>query len=131
VSKLWEEVLKLRAFVRFHRALDFLLEHSEALAQGMFFRTADLLNAEVDLSFWDTTTLYCEIDDEDDEGEVWEDQTPPALRMRGHYQEGRDGNPRGGPHPAGEGGRCRHGGAPAPLCGLPPSRRGGAGARPS
>ena len=47
----------------------------------------------MDLVFWDTTTLYFEIDDEDDEGEVWDDQEIPALRKRGHNKEGRDGNP--------------------------------------
>src|SRR4030095_16594652 len=50
-------------------------------------------NADVDLIFWDTTTLSCEIDDEDDDGDVWEDQEIPALRQRGPNKEGRDGNP--------------------------------------
>jgi transposase len=81
------------ALEHLYRALDFLLRHSESLEQELFFRTADLLNADVDLIFWDTTTLYCEIDDEDDDAEVWEDQEIPALRKRGHHEEGRDGNP--------------------------------------
>jgi transposase len=88
----WPEAKPL-ALEHLYRAMDFLLEHIEALEQAIFFRTADLLNADVDLIFWDTTTLYCEIDDEDDNGEVWEDQTLPALRKRGHNKEGRDGNP--------------------------------------
>ena len=58
-----------------------------------FFRTADLFNADVDLVFWDTTTLYCEIDDEDEAGEPWQTHDIPALRKRGHNTEGRDGNP--------------------------------------
>ncbi|HEX8933277.1 MAG TPA: IS1634 family transposase [Pseudonocardiaceae bacterium] len=84
---------KALALEHLYRALDFLLRHVEALEQEIFYRTADLLNADVDLIFWDTTTLYCEIDDEDDDGEVWEDQEIPALRKRGHNKEGRDGNP--------------------------------------
>jgi transposase len=88
----WPEA-KALALEHLYRALDFLLRHIESLEQAIFFRTADLFNADVDLIFWDTTTLYDEIDDEDDDGEVWEDQEIPALRKRGHHQEGRDGNP--------------------------------------
>lgn len=73
--------------------MDFLLRQSAALEQEMLYRTADLLNADVDLRFWDTTTLSCEIDDDDDEGDVWEAQEIPALRTRGQHNEGRDGNP--------------------------------------
>jgi len=47
----------------------------------------------VDLIFWDTTTLSCEIDEEDEASEPWQDRTIPALRKRGHNKEGRDGNP--------------------------------------
>ena len=47
----------------------------------------------MDLIFWDTTTLYCEIDDEDEESEQWQTRMMPALRQRGHNTEGRDGNP--------------------------------------
>jgi transposase len=88
----WPEAKPL-ALDHLYRALDFLLGHIESIEQELFFRTADLLNADVDLIFWDTTTLYFEIDDEDDNGEVWHDQAIPALRKRGHNKEGRDGNP--------------------------------------
>src|SRR5262245_958305 len=88
----WPEAHAL-ALEHLYRALDFLLSHIESLEQEIFFRTADLFNADVDLIFWDTTTLYDEIDNEDDDGEVWEDQAIPALRTRGHHQAGRDGNP--------------------------------------
>src|SRR5262245_11564096 len=88
----WPEAKPL-ALEHLYRALDFLLRHLESLEQEMFFRTADLLNADVDLIFWATTTLYCEVDDEDDDPEVWDDQEIPALRKRGHHKEGRDGHP--------------------------------------
>jgi transposase len=81
------------ALEHLYRALDFLLHHIDSLEQELFFRTADLFNADVDLVFWDTTTLYFEVDEEDDEGEVWHDRAIPALRKRGHNKEGRDGNP--------------------------------------
>ena len=88
----WPEAHAL-ALEHLYRALDFLLSHSESLEQEIFFRTADLFNADVDLIFWDTTTLYCEIDDEDEESEPWQTRLLPALRKRGHNKEGRDNNP--------------------------------------
>src|SRR6266850_3860155 len=88
----WPEA-KTLALDHLYRALDFLLCHIESIEQELFFRTADVFNAEVDLIFWDTTTLYFAIDDEDDDGEVWHDQAIPALRKRGPHKEGRDGNP--------------------------------------
>jgi transposase len=88
----WPEAQAL-ALEHLYRAMDFLLGHIESLEQEIFFRTAELFNADVDLIFWDTTTLYCEIDDEDDESEQWQTRLIPALRKRGHNKEGRDGNP--------------------------------------
>src|SRR5215831_17890649 len=84
---------KALALEHLYRALDFLLIHIESLEQEIFFRTADLFNADVDLIFWDTTTLYCEIDDEDEDSEQWQTRMIPALRKRGHNKEGRDNNP--------------------------------------
>jgi transposase len=88
----WPEA-KALALEHLYRAMDFLLRHIEALEQELFFRTADLFNADVDLIFWDTTTLYFEIDEEDEDGEQWQTHDIPALRKRGHNKEGRDGNP--------------------------------------
>ena len=78
----WPEAHAL-ALEHLYRALDFLLSHSESLEQEIFFRTADLFNADVDLIFWDTTTLYCEIDDEDEESEPWQTHMIPALPRPG------------------------------------------------
>src|SRR5215475_5056210 len=88
----WPEA-KVLALEHLYRAMDFLLRHIESLEREIFFRTAALFNADVDLIFWDTTTLYFEIDEEDDASEPWEGCTIPALRQRGHHKEGRDGNP--------------------------------------
>lgn len=62
-----------------YRAMDFLLEHEEAIQREVFFATADLLNLEVDLLFFDTTSSYFEIEAEDDDG----------LRRRGHSRDHR------------------------------------------
>jgi transposase len=88
----WPEA-KTLALEPLYRALDFLLRHIEALERELFYRTADLFNADVDLMFWDTTTLSFESDEEDDDGEAWQDREIPARRKRGHHKDGRDGNP--------------------------------------
>ena len=71
------------ALEHLYRALDFLLPHLDALAPALFFRTAERFNAEVDVVCWETTTLYCEIDAEEDAGEDWPGRPIPALRTRG------------------------------------------------
>jgi transposase len=73
--------------------MDFLLRPIEPLEQEIFSRTADLLNADVDPSFWDTPTLYFAIDEDAEAGEPWHDCAIPAVRTRGHSTDGRDTNP--------------------------------------
>ncbi len=51
-----------------YRAMDFLLEQREQLQKEVFFATADLLNLEVDLLFFDTTSTYVERDEEEEKG---------------------------------------------------------------
>ena len=48
-----------------YRAMDFLETHKEALEQGLYFRMADLLNLDVEVVFYDTTSLHFEVDEED------------------------------------------------------------------
>jgi hypothetical protein len=66
-----------------YRAMDFLVEHGEELQKAVFFSTASLLNLEVDLLFLDTTSVYVEIEDEDDDG----------LRRFGHSKDHRPDRP--------------------------------------
>ena len=47
----------------FYRAMDFLLEHADAVQKEVFWSTANLLNFTVDLIFFDTTNTYFEIDE--------------------------------------------------------------------
>lgn len=47
-----------------YRAMDFLLEHQQELEKEVYWAVADLLNLEVDLLFFDTTTTYFETDTE-------------------------------------------------------------------
>jgi hypothetical protein len=67
--------------------------HIAAIERGIFFRTADLFRADVDLIFWDTTTVYFEVDEEDDTAEARRGTTLPPLRKRGRSKESWDENP--------------------------------------
>lgn len=48
-----------------YRAMDVLLEHRESIHKEVFFAVADLLNLEVDLLFFDTTSTYLEREEEE------------------------------------------------------------------
>jgi transposase len=69
--------------------MDLLQAHSQQVEEAIFFQTASLLNLEVDLVFYDTTTVAFSIDtgDEEWEDEDWED-TPDALRQYGRPNGG-------------------------------------------
>jgi hypothetical protein len=49
-----------------YRAMDALLEVEDALARRVYDAVADLLNLEVDLPFFDTTSTYFELDEPDE-----------------------------------------------------------------
>jgi transposase len=70
-----------------YRAMDLLVEaDTEAKVQeAVFFATADLLNLEVDLLFFDTTSTYFERDEPDPAGEDGQ----PAFRAYGHSKDHR------------------------------------------
>ena len=73
-----------------YRAMDWLLEVEDELAEQVYFETADLLNLEVDLLFFDTTSTYFERDEPeqdvvDQDGNV----IGPAFRVRGHSKDHR------------------------------------------
>jgi transposase len=76
-----------------YRALDFLAVWSEEIERDVFLRSADLLHLDVDLIFYDTTTAYFEIDEPDEQAELWGGRLFAPLRKRGHSKEGRDANP--------------------------------------
>ncbi|OLT17492.1 transposase [Serinicoccus sp. CUA-874] len=56
-----------------YRAMDWLLEVEADLAKKVYASTADLLNLEVDLLFFDTTSTYFETETAD--APLWRDQT--------------------------------------------------------
>jgi transposase len=67
-----------------YRAMDFLLECSERVQESVFFAVASLLNLEVDVIFFDTTSTYWETEIDADADE----------------QQDGGGGPNGGPPPA-------------------------------
>ncbi|MCA1700687.1 MAG: IS1634 family transposase, partial [Actinobacteria bacterium] len=70
---------------RAYRAMDVLLQADAegAVQEAVFFSVADLLNLEVDLLFFDTTSTYFEIEDSDEE----------QLRRFGHSKDHRPDRP--------------------------------------
>ena len=69
-----------------YRTMDFLVEHGEALEKGLYYRMADLFNLDVELIFYDTTSVHFEMDDEDTAAEG-------VARRRGHSKNGRGDAP--------------------------------------
>ena len=63
-----------------YRAMDFLLENEAELQKQVYYSVANLLNLEVDILYFDTTSTYFEIEDEDGDG---------GLRRRGHSKDHR------------------------------------------
>jgi hypothetical protein len=85
-----------------YRAMDLLEAHKDGIEQALYFRLADLLNLDVELIFYDTTSLHFEID-EMDQGHGDEDlvegsiaagsKTYKAPRKRGMAKNGRSDAP--------------------------------------
>lgn len=81
-----------------YRAMDFLEANQEAIERAIYFQVADLLNLDVDIVFYDTTSLHFEIDDEDEHGPEQGngeagDNDRRAARKRGHSKNGRKDAP--------------------------------------
>jgi hypothetical protein len=112
-SKLYCYEQWLRADVRFegfdaldlqhlYRAMDFLERNKDGIEQEVFFATSDLLKLDVDLIFYDTTSLHFELDEPDtapdDSGVVTGSKAAGAkqyapVRQRGYSKNGRDDVP--------------------------------------
>ena len=85
-----------------YRALDFIEAHKPAIEEALYFRLADLFRLDVDVIFYDTTSLHFEIDEED-RGAGEEDgvRGSPAAgakkyrapRKRGYSKNGRHDAP--------------------------------------
>ena len=88
-----------------YRAMDWLLGIEAALAREAYHQVTDLLNLQVDLLFFDTTSTYFEIDDADDpvardgRGRIVDDPDDPQVvshkgfRSYGKSKDSRDDLP--------------------------------------
>lgn len=70
-----------------YRAMDVLLAAGDELQRAVYYATADLLNLDVDLLLYDTTSSYFEMEDDDEE------RIERAARWRA-YDLGLGGEPR-------------------------------------
>jgi len=61
-----------------YRAMDFVADHKTAIEEQLYWRLADLLSMDVDLIFYDTTSIYFEVDQEDE-----------GVRRRGYSKDQR------------------------------------------
>jgi hypothetical protein len=88
-----------------YRAMDWLHQVKDAVEQEIFGQVANLLNLEVDLLFFDTTSTYFEVDEEDEpvprdkNGNVTDDEQnaaegkPAGFRAYGKSKDHRDDLP--------------------------------------
>jgi transposase len=82
--------------------MDFLDDHREVIEKEIYFALCDLLKLDVDIIFYDTTSLHFEIDEEDradadpptvKEGADLSNSRYHALRKRGYSKNGRHDAP--------------------------------------
>ena len=76
-----------------YRVMDWLLEIEAQLAEQVYWATADLLNLEVDLLFFDTTSTYFERDEPDPETVDEDGVARAAFRAYGHSKDHREDLP--------------------------------------
>jgi DDE family transposase len=93
-ERAWIQGLRVLDEDSCYRTMDWLLEVCDELAEAVYFATADLLNLEVDLLFFDTTSTYFERDEPerdvlDEQGNVLR----PAFRVMGHSKDHREDLP--------------------------------------
>src|SRR5215472_6872649 len=69
-----------------YRAMDLLEAHKDGIEQALYFRLADLLNLDVELIFYDTTSLHFEID-EIDQGHGDDDLVEGSMAAGSHVYQ--------------------------------------------
>lgn len=98
----WEQWLREEVFLpsaqplelhHLYLAMDFLETHKAEVEKAIYFKMADLMNADVDLIFYDTTSLHFEVDEEDEIERTKLGATYEPLRKRGHSKNGRQDAP--------------------------------------
>jgi Transposase DDE domain len=70
-----------------YAAMDFLLEGCERVQEAVFFSVANLLNSEVDVIFFDTTSTYFEVEVDDDEAGLDDDEDDDEPAGEGRLEQ--------------------------------------------
>jgi len=98
----WEQWLREEVFLpsaqdlqlhHLYLAMDFFEKHKAVVEKAIYFKMADLMNADVDLIFYDTTSLHFEIDEEDETVRKKLSREYAPQRKRGHSKNGRTDAP--------------------------------------
>lgn len=98
----WEQWLREEVFfpgarsIELHHlylAMDLLEKNKADVEKAVYFKMADLMNADVDVIFYDTTALHFEVDEEDEHELKGCGATYEPLRKRGHSKNGREDAP--------------------------------------
>lgn len=98
----WEQWIREEVFLpsaqsldlhHLYRAMDFLELHKAEVEEAVYFKMADLMNADVDIIFYDTTSLHFEVDEEDAQPQQKQGREYGPLRKRGHSKNGRGDAP--------------------------------------
>jgi hypothetical protein len=98
----WEQWLREEVFLpsaqslslhQLYFAMDFLEDSKAEIEKAVYFKMADLMNADVDVIFYDTTSLHFEIDEEDAVKLQRKGREHEPLRKRGHSKNGRGDAP--------------------------------------
>jgi hypothetical protein len=76
-----------------YRGMDLLELHKEVIEKAVYFSMADLMNADVDLIFYDTTSLHFEVDEEDEQSLDKHGRSYEPQRKRGYSKNGRGDAP--------------------------------------
>jgi hypothetical protein len=98
----WEQWLREEVYLpgaqalelhHLYLAMDFLEDHKAEVEKAVYFKMADLMNADVDVIFYDTTSLHFEVDEEDELALPHHGREYEPLRKRGHSKNGRGDAP--------------------------------------
>lgn len=84
LSKVYMPSCNELKLAQMYEAMDLFQAHSEKIEEAVFFHTANLTNLEVDLIFYDTTTVSFSIDYEDEDS----DELGEGMRKFGHAKSG-------------------------------------------
>lgn len=88
-AEAWIPSLEDVSVHQLYRSMDFLVENEEEIQKELFFSVATVINLEVDLLYFDTTSTYFEIEEPDEEERDEEDKPPGGADEGGNTAQSR------------------------------------------